>query len=379
MAQEMNLIQKLSSPSVLERINALNWDGSSDIGPYVVELDPTAACDMACPGCISEDIIAEGGRFSNKRLIEFPDEFKDAGVKAVILIGGGEPLTHPRVGEFIERCANLDIRIGITTNGTLIGRYLDVIAEHSDWTRISMDAGSEVLFDKLRPTKSGRSAFKSILENMEALGKRKKGLMGYSYLLQSPADGENVVNNLNDLLLAAKVAKKVGCDYFEVKPSYAWRGDVPHALMVHSPEFLAEAKTVIDQLDELEDHSFAILHAINLKYSLDGVQAIQLKDYTSCPSAQLRTLVTPKGVYVCPYWRGKENFKIGDLNQKTLGDLWSSQEKRTTMERLDPSRDCMFHCLRHETNNASIAIKDKINRFGLDCVHSNPDVDDRFI
>lgn len=379
MSHEMNLIKKLSNPSVLDRIAKLKWDGSSKIGPYVVELDPTAACDMACPGCISEDIIAEGGRFSNKRLIEFPSEFEKAGVKAVILIGGGEPLTHPRVGDFISMCASLDIRIGITTNGTLIGRYLDVIAEHSDWTRVSMDAGSEALFDKLRPTKSGRSAFKSILENMEALGKKKKGLMGYSYLLQSPADGENVVNNLNDLLLAAKLAKNVGCDYFEVKPSYAWRGDVPHALMVHSSEFLTQAKMIIEELDTLEDDSFSILHAINLKHSLEGVQAVQLKDYTVCPSAQLRTLVTPKGVYVCPYWRGKDNFRLGDLNQQSLVELWSSEEKVSAMKRLDPSRDCKFHCLRHDTNNAAISLKNEIERSGIGSVLSNPDIEDRFI
>ena len=28
----------------------------------------------------------------------------------------------------------------------------------------------------------------------------------------------------------------------------------------------------------------------------------------------MRTTVTPSGVYVCPYWRGKRDFKIGDVN-----------------------------------------------------------------
>lgn len=362
MSDEMNLTGKLLSRSVLERIEALDWSGDSDVGPYVVELDPTAACDLACPGCISEDIIAEGGRFSNSRLLNLVGEFSECGIKAVILIGGGEPLTHPKTSEFIELCGDNDIHVGITTNGTLIHKHINAIARHASWTRVSMDAGSQDLFDKLRPSKSGRSAFRQVISNMENLARVKTGLLGYSYLLQSPADGESVVENLDDLYVAAHLAREIGCDYFEVKPSYAWRGDIPHSLMVHDPAFLKEAVARVAQLDELESDSFHILHAINLKHSLAGVQALQLKDYTSCPSASLRTLVTPKGVYVCPYWRGKSAFKLGDLEQQSFTDLWKSDAKKQVLGNLDPSAQCNFHCLRHDTNITAFDIKEKMAR-----------------
>ena len=67
----------------------------------MVELDPTAACDLAC-GCISEDIIARGGRFSDERLLELGSELIEADVQAVILIGGGEPLAHPKISQLIH-------------------------------------------------------------------------------------------------------------------------------------------------------------------------------------------------------------------------------------------------------------------------------------
>lgn len=379
MSAEMKLREKLLAPDVIDRIKTTDWKGGSDSGPYVVEFDPTAACDLACPGCISEDIIAQGGRFSNERMLAMPEEFAEAGVKAVILIGGGEPLTHPKVGLFIERCAVLDIRIGITTNGTLIHKYLDVIGRYSDWTRVSMDAGTEKLFEQLRPAKSGRPMFRQIIDNMRALGKIKTGKMGYSYLLQSPADGRGVVENLDDLLTAAKLARDVGCDYFEVKPSYAWRDDVPHALMVHSAEFLAMAKDKLSELEALESDSFEILHAINLKFSLDGVQALQLKDYESCPSAVLRTLVTPSGVYVCPYWRGKENFSIGDVSKESFIDVWRGEQRLETLASLNPSRDCAFHCLRHETNLAAFEIKKSLENGELIVGSDELAITDRFI
>src|ERR1700731_1083491 len=100
MSTTMNLTSKLYQDAVLDWIDSTDWiEGNRS--PFVVELDPTAACDLACPGCISEDLIALGNRFTDERLLELGREFIDCGVKAVILIGGGEPLAHRKIGEFI--------------------------------------------------------------------------------------------------------------------------------------------------------------------------------------------------------------------------------------------------------------------------------------
>ena len=87
----------------------------------------------------------------------------EAGVKAVILIGGGEPLAHPAVGEFIEKLWGHDINIGITTNGSFIDRYMDTIAKCVSWTRVSVDAATGDTFDRLRPAKNGKSEFEHII------------------------------------------------------------------------------------------------------------------------------------------------------------------------------------------------------------------------
>ena len=54
----IDVASKLHQENVIARIRELDFDFRSIPAPYVVELDPTAACDLACPGCISEDIIA---------------------------------------------------------------------------------------------------------------------------------------------------------------------------------------------------------------------------------------------------------------------------------------------------------------------------------
>jgi MoaA/NifB/PqqE/SkfB family radical SAM enzyme len=360
MSKKMNLTDKLYQEFVLERIDKTDWKKGNS-APLVIELDPTAACDLACPGCISEDIIAVGNRFSNDRLMSLGKEFIESGVKAVILIGGGEPLAHRKIGDFMDLLGQNDIHIGITTNGTFINKYIDQISKYSSWTRISMDAATDKLFNILRPTKAkgAGSKFDHIIENMRMLAKSKKGKLGYSYLITTEMDGPGIISNVHEIYDAALLARDIGCDYFEVKPSYQFRDDVEHSLMKHDKKLMDEAKAQIDSLDELENENFKILKAINLEYSLNLVETDQPKDYKTCPSTHLRTTVTPSGVFVCPYWRGKKKMHLGDLNTTTFTEMWNGDLRNKVMDRLDVSKDCNFHCLRNETNKTCLDIKDK--------------------
>nr|VFK39992.1 MAG: Radical SAM superfamily enzyme, MoaA/NifB/PqqE/SkfB family [Candidatus Kentron sp. TC]VFK56599.1 MAG: Radical SAM superfamily enzyme, MoaA/NifB/PqqE/SkfB family [Candidatus Kentron sp. TC] len=376
MARRMDLTRKLFQRSVLDRIDETDWD-LGNAAPYVVELDPTAACDLACPGCISQDLIAIGNRFSDDRLMGLGNEFIRCGVRAVILIGGGEPLTHPKIGDFIELLGANDIHIGITTNGTLIHRHIDPISAYSKWTRVSMDAATDGMFDMLRPSKGGKSKFARIVENMRQLARSKTGKLGYSYLIQTKADGLSIDSNVHEIYDAALLARDIGCDYFEVKPTYRFRDDVPHALMRHDPVLMQRAREQIERLDALETDDFRILKAINLEFSLKGDVEDQPKDYKACPSAHLRTTVTPGGVYVCPYWRGKHNMRIGDASETSFADMWSGEERMHIMRRLDASVDCYFHCLRHETNRACFEIKERMESSG-EIIEADGDFD-RFI
>ncbi|MBX2883433.1 MAG: radical SAM protein [Granulosicoccus sp.] len=348
MPVKMDLTSKLKQEFVIERINALSQQQLE--GPLVVELDTTEACDLACPGCISQDIMVTNNRFSNDRLMSIAEELNHSGVKAVILIGGGEPLAHPAVGQLIEYFGQNDIHVGITTNGTFIRKHWKPISEYASWTRVSVDAATDEMFNILRPSKVGKSKFHFIIDNMRMLAEIKQGTLGFSFLIQTEADGPGLVSNVHEIYAAAELARDIGCDYFEVKPSYQFREDSNHALMIHRKDLMNQAKEQVSCLDELETDNFTILKAINLDHSLDGVVQEQPKSYTHCPVSELRTLVCPSGTYVCPYWRGKERMNIGDLHEQSFSEMWHGQRRKDTMASLDPSKDCSFHCLRHDSN-----------------------------
>lgn len=373
--KKMNIVDKLHQDFVIKKIKGTDWSDGTD-GPLIVELDTTEACDLACPGCVSEEIMEAGRKFSSKRLMEIAEEFKDIGVKGVVLIGGGEPLAHPVIGDFMDFLGKNDISIGITTNGSFIHKYMDIIANYSNWTRISVDAATDEMFTKLRPTKGGGSKFNLIIDSMRKLAKIKKGKLGFSFLIRTEIEGPDVVCNINEIYDAAVLAKDIGCDYFEVKPSYSYKNNAVHSLVKHDINKMELAKKEIERLEDLVDENFSIIKAITLDASLEGAQIDQPKDYKMCPATELRTLVTPSGVYVCPYWRGKDQFNVGNAVTTPLKELWKSEKRKNVQNWLDPSVHCSFHCLRHETNLEVLNMIEKVNK-GKDI--SRVEEFDRFI
>lgn len=355
MAQKMNIVDKLHQEFVVSKLK----NGHLDDGPLVVELDTTEVCNLACPGCISEDLVSNKTSFSRERLLEIGREMHQIGVKAVVLIGGGEPLAHPAVGELIEYLGQHDVRVGITTNGCFIRRYLDVIAKYSSWTRVSMDAATPETFYKLRPGKDGTNKFDEIIDGMRRLATVKTGNMGFSFLIRTRADGFGIESNIDEIYDAAVLAREIGCDYFEVKPSYSYAGGQAHALVRHGKDDMDQAREQVRRLRDLDTDGFKVITAINLEDSLNCVETPQKKQYHSCPAAQLRTLISPSGVYVCPYWRGKKAYAVGNAVTHSLQEIWKSEARREVMERLDPAICCPFHCLRHDTNREVLHMLDE--------------------
>lgn len=342
---ELDLKTKLYQKSVINKIKKIDFEKGSK-SPFVVELDPTTECNLSCLGCISNDVLNKQ-KFSSERLLELGEEIVENGIKAVILIGGGEPLCHPAIGDLIEFLGENGVKMGLTTNGILIDKYVGIISKHCSWTRVSVDAATIEMYKYLRPDKSGNSNFDRVISNMKMLAKNKTGILGYSFLIRTEADGTNFTKtNIFEVKKAARLAKDIGCDYFEVKPSY----NMDHFLVMHNEEYMQKLETEINELSDLEDENFKVLESVNLEYALNNELNIQPKNYHECPISELRTLITPSGVYVCPYFRGREDMCIGDVQNTSFYDMWNGQQRKEVMEKLNPEEDCKMHCIRHKSN-----------------------------
>ena len=342
--KELTLQDKLDQSSVQARIR--EFIKNKKVNPWVIELDPTTACNLACHGCISANLLNQGG-FERERIKDLAKEFYDSGVKAVVLIGGGEPMAHPEFSTIVNYFYEQDIDVGVTSNGTLIKKNLDALAKRTKWVRISVDAGTEEVFQKYRPHASGKSQFNKVIDQMKELSKIRTGKLGYSFLILTKTDKEGnfIETNATDIINAAKVAKDIGCDYFEVKPSF----DMMHFINSLTPETAKLVNDQLQQIRELEDKNFKVISPYTLNDNLEN-KNVQEKEYTRCLTAEFRSVFTPSGAYVCPYHRGNLNMRIGDANKQSFQEIWTGKTRENIMTKLNPKEHCRFHCIRHYTN-----------------------------
>ncbi|MFI5845186.1 radical SAM protein [Catenuloplanes sp. NPDC051500] len=333
----MDLTGKLYQPGLYSSVVHVASGNRSD-NPLVVDLDPTTFCDLACPECISGKLLNQG-RFTPERLSELAGELVEMGVRAVILIGGGEPLAHRGTRHVIETLGAAGVRIGVVTNGTMIDHNLDALAAYASWVRVSVDAATPETFRSVRPDRKGGSAFDRVIANMRGLARVKTGALGYSFLVvaRRAADG-TIEGNHREVFEAARLARDIGCDYFEVKALF----DEGHHIVGLGDEVLG---SVSEQIEKAR----AVIDVVNSS-TMDSVRRhdgpVQPKSYHRCGITELRTLVTPSGVYVCPYHRGNPAARLGDAVTEPLPEIW----RRSDRGIVDPSRDCAFHCARHGSN-----------------------------
>lgn len=342
----LDLTRKLFQESVWPAVSAVAA-GETLSAPLVVELDPTSFCDMKCPECISIDLLNED-RFPRQRLLALAHEFAESGVRAVILIGGGEPLMHNAIGDVIDILGRAGLAVGLTTNGTMIHRYLEPIARLVHWTRVSVDAGTAECFERFRPHRTGGNVFDRVIDNMRRLAVAKTGNLGYSFLLiaRTGPDGEVVESNFHEVAVAAALARDIGCDYFEIKPTY----DLGHFL-VAQPTALGELLAdQVRQAQAMGTETFEVLTNGTLATVMDDRQFVEPKDYHHCPVAELRTLVTATGAYVCPYHRGNSEARYGDPLTESFSEMWSGRRRQQVKTGIDPATHCRFHCIRHQSN-----------------------------
>jgi MoaA/NifB/PqqE/SkfB family radical SAM enzyme len=341
-------------------------------GPLIVDLDPTTACNMECPECISAELLNKG-KLPTHRLEELISEIHSSGAKAIVFIGGGEPLAHSCMPRPIVQAHNLGLSVGLTTNGTLIRKHISEIAECVSWTRVSMDAGTEATFKLFRPTRI-RDAFRNIIDGMRLLANVKRGALGYSFLVIQRQAGSSNISNVSDIYQAAKLAKDIGCDYIEIKPMF----DNNHSLIPFSQGTKEVLREQHDLCSALADGSFHIINTASIAHLKQGFTD-QPKSYRECPTMSLRTLITPNGIYPCGYHRGRDDKKLAGIEDAPFDVTWNAAATRTAATQINPRIDCSFYCARHGINRTIIALKE-LGADGIDLLRyiTPNDTDDVF-
>jgi MoaA/NifB/PqqE/SkfB family radical SAM enzyme len=322
--------------------------------PALVTVDPINACDLKCDWCNAGFVLNENnGMMSRDTLMALADFLPrwqgapvwPAGVEAICIAGGGEPLLHPDIGDFIERAVSNGIEVGVITNGTNIDRYLEPLSRCT-WVGVSVDAGTAATYRHLKQ----EDCFDRVLHNIRQLtsyaaandcrlGRGGAGSgVSYKYLLTP--------DNVDDIVPAARAAKALGCKNFHLRPAgIAW----DKLTLYRSPLFRnGENKRFQEALDlvrPLEDETFGV-YGITHKFAGDFNPGNR---FHRCHAIFMTCVVMPPGkdagerfrLGLCCDRRGDRRMEAPGVGGpvEAIADFWGSDRHWDLFETIAPG-DC---------------------------------------
>ncbi|MFH0864273.1 MAG: radical SAM protein [Candidatus Gottesmanbacteria bacterium] len=123
--------------------------------PLEVGIEIINKCNLRCIMCPYQDMIEHHTRPQKqmdftlfKKIIDEISSF----VELVYLHGLGEPLLHPQLWDFIKYAKEKGLRVGISTNATLLTKKQSVALLNStvDYLILALDGSSKTTYEKIR-------------------------------------------------------------------------------------------------------------------------------------------------------------------------------------------------------------------------------------
>ncbi len=272
--------------------------------PIHVAIDPVNICNHNCPKCYfrkdsTADLQIE--RDTRGHILEFDviknlfDEIKGY-TKSITLVGGGDPIVHPKIKEIVDYGNECGFEMGVVTNGGL-----DRGLSNCEWIRVSMDATTPEVYEYTHGVKD----FDVTLENIKKLVKTNK-FVGVSFLIYP--------ENRHQTYDAAVLAKSLGVKYVQYKPVYTDECGDEHV------EYFDEVAEEINKAKELQTEDFKVLDFWNRVNDLTGGK----KDYSFCGVQDYVTQIGADGeVYICCIYKYNKAYSFGNINQQSFGKIWN--------------------------------------------------------
>jgi wyosine [tRNA(Phe)-imidazoG37] synthetase (radical SAM superfamily) len=371
---------KLTQPSLLPRVvEYVSWQHAlktatanggtpptpPDAAPISINLDLTTACNYRCDHCIDWDILNSGVKHQEDELRASLKEMAARGLRSVILIGGGEPTVYPRFVEIVRFLKQeLNQMVAVVSNGGRNDRIFEA-AEFlgpGDWVRLSLDSGTDETFQKMHKPRQPVTLDQICEWVPKIKDKNPRFQVGFSFIVTwkgAQRDDTKIVENIEELVLAAERARRYRFDYISIKP-FLIRAEEngseimdPKRAQEELGLIIAKIRRAVDQAKQLETDSFKVVESTNLRMLENQSWQTFTRQPKNCHMQFFRQVLTPHGVFNCPVYRSVPRARIAERDgykdptacrdtQAKLGDA---------IVRFDAAHECReVTCLYNATN-----------------------------
>ncbi len=332
--------------------------------PIVADTDPTNKCNYNCIWCNAYEARKQNNKMdmlSAEHLLKLADFYKEWGIKATCVAGGGEPLLNPAFNAFLERLHKNGIEIGVITNGSLMtDEHIEVIARTARWCGFSIDAGGYDTYAKVKGIKD-RMLFYKVLHNMKILRYKIDELktncnIGFKFLLHPI--------NADEIYEAVLLAELYGAHDFHLRPVGLDNVSGIETKYEYTPEMIANIEKQIAESMKLETSNFHV-YGIRHKFQPNLKRKINFKRCWTPPL--LATFGADGNCHLCFDMRGRKDLILCRHfpDPRAILNVWGTQKHKDMIANIniDKCPRCTFGTYNEIIEN--VFLEDKMCRLHI--------------
>jgi len=284
------------------------------IMPIIIDAGIHKSCNINCRFCYGVKQHKTTDFIPEDRLMMLAYDMYLVGVKAIAIIGDGEPTMNKGLYSFVQRLKQFNIDAAVATNGLLLDEEkIDILTSSLIWMRFNISAVEN--FDYVM------GAPKGSLEKLEKIVKYAvKNKRDCTIGLQSVL----IPDGFSDIIPLAKKAVEWGVDYLVVKQfSDGGEGMPLHFDMDEYKKVQADLKIA----ESMSTDKTSII--IKWKAMEDSKNITKYKKYEFARCIDLPFLFQISGdggCYPCGYLFGNKEYCYGNVCTERLKDILMSEK-----------------------------------------------------
>lgn len=306
-------------------------------------------CNLRCGYCFAATGDFGGGRLlmsteTGKKAIDFLISRSGTRRHLEIDYFGGEPLMNLEVVKKLTHYAKeqakihqKEFKLTLTTNGVLLDEKAQAFLNEEEISLVLSLDGRKEIHDRMRPNAAGKGSYDTAVQRFKEViaGRPEKK----DYYLRGTYTGLNKDFSKDVLHMA-----DIGFTELSVEPVVTQderlaltEEDLP--LIFSEYDFLAEEFLK----RKAQGRPFLFFHFLQEMYHGPCLQ----KRLSGCGAGYEYAAVTPEGdLYPCHQFVGREEYKLGDLDQGFIHSDISEKFRQTNVLAKEECRKCWarFHC-----------------------------------
>jgi radical SAM protein with 4Fe4S-binding SPASM domain len=285
--------------------------------PYALSVEPTTACNLACPECPSglKKFTRKTGNISWELYQKIITE-NHRTLWYINLYFQGEPYIHPRFFEMIQLARKYKIYTSTSTNAHFLDKEKALQTVKSGLNRliISLDGITQEVYEQYR--KNGD--LQTVLQGIKNVVAAKKELNSQSpyiilqFLVVKP--------NEHQVEGAKKMAKDLGVDAIKFKTAQVYDYQHGNDLIPENPEYSRYTKNT------------------------DGTFSLKNKYKNSCWRMWSSSVITQNGEVVPCCFDKDAQYRFGSVKDHSLNDIWKNQRYNGFREKVFTNRQSIDIC-----------------------------------